>query len=194
MIDFNKIQKLIIRLAEISIGPKLSRFVGSDSPSIVREYGSGDKPAYPYLTFDIRHAGPTHSREANEYFDENCEARVEIEENIVVKYTVYGDASRELISTLCSHFHLPSVKAMMLSVMPELAIDNIATIKPAPYVQGTQYIEAHSFIINFRYMNVVDDPFHTYLTGVELNTTLTSGEDDYTFTTTIPTTPPPNDL
>ena len=193
MIDFEKIKKLVVRIAEISVGQRLARFDGSDSPAIIREYGPGSKPSYPYLTYDIRHAGPAYTREANEYFDDQCRAIVEVEENIVVKYTVYGDRSREIISELCSSFFLPSLKLMMVATMPEMSIDNVATIKPAPQVVGTQYVESHSFIINFRYMNKMEDKFHTYLTGVELNTTISNEDEDYTLTITVPTTPT-NDL
>lgn len=63
------------------------------------------------------------------------------------------------------------------------------SIKPAPTVNGTQYIEEHSFIVRLTLCHKVHDKFTTQIEAVNIQGSLSNQESDSDFELTVSPTP-----
>lgn len=189
MIDFDGITDTIVIVAAKAVGQQLSTIGTNQSPSIVREYGSSDKPPYPFLTYDVRHVTSQSHRPFHEGFNEDGHWIVTYQERLAIKFCAKGDRSKEIISTLYGEIKLPSTTDLIRHRLPTFNIQNLMPIKSSPMVAGTQYVEEHSFIINATILNSVHDKFVTCIDSAEVTGELYTNDDlTLTFTTTVPTT------
>lgn len=191
MIDFNRLRLIAEEIATIGVGDKLPRFDTSGNPAILREYSSVKEPTiYPFVTYDVRHVGSDHQRATNQYFDNEGKKWHEFTENIDIKYCCKGDRSLEIISQLYNFVKLPSTRDRVTCRMPGFGILKTMSIKPSPTVNGTQYIEEHSFIIRCLLINKVLDPYDLQMEGITLSTSFSNNVSTTSdFNVEIPITP-----
>ena len=187
MIDFTALRNLASELAVLAVGDKLSQFDASGNPSVIREYNSTDKPPYPFITYDVRHYGSDNQRPINNYFDAEDRLVYEFLENIDFKYCCKGDKSLEIISQLYNYLKLPSIRERISARVKGLSIQTLMTIKPAPVVYGTQFVEEHSFIVRLNLLNTVVDPFTKTIDSAEVTACVIGDTETTTFTFDIPT-------
>lgn len=189
MIDFDKLRAIASEIAVIAVGHMVSQFDASGNPSVIREYNSVKEPPYPFVTYDVRHVSSTNQRATNQYFDADGRKWHEFTENIDIKYCAKGDRSQEIISELCSQVKLPYFRDRVSIRMPGLSIQTIMPIKPAPTVNGTQYVEEHSFIIRCLLTNKVRDPYDLQMEGIDLTASFSNCVTTSTTNVDIPITP-----
>lgn len=186
MIDFTALRKLAVELAVISVGDMLSRLDNSNDPSILREY-STDKAAHPFMTYDVRWYGTDHQRPVNSYFDEQDRLCNEYLEKIDIKYCCKGDKAQEIISQLYDYLLSMTTRERVSARVEGLSVLSLTTPRMAPVVNGTQYVEDHSFIVKLNYMNKVIDKFAKPIEGAEITSCVIGTAETTTFTFDIPT-------
>lgn len=190
MIDFSRLRLIADEIATIGVGDKLSRLDASGNPSIIREYSAVKEPPYPFLTYDVRHVGGEAERATNQYFDNEGRKWHEFTENIDIKYCCKGDRSLEIISQLYNFVKLPSTRDRVTCRMPGFGIVKTMSIKPSPTVNGTIYIEEHSFIIRCYLINKVLDPYDFEMERITLSTSFSNNVSTTSdFNVEIPITP-----
>ena len=191
MIDFNRLRLIADEIATIGVGDKLSRLDASGNPSIIREYSAVKEPPYPFLTYDVRHVGGTNQKAINSYIDDLGRSWQEFNENIDIKYCCKGDRSQEIITDLYNHLKLTGTRERIKIRMPGLSVQQLMSIKPSPMVNGTQYIEEHSFITRLTLIHKVHDTFTTQIEGVNVSASISNciTTNDFEFTITPSPTP-----
>lgn len=187
MIDFTALRNLASELAVISVGHMLSTFDASGNPAVIREYSATDKPAYPFMTYDVRWYGTDHQRPVNSYFDSEDRYCSEYLEKIDIKYCCKGDKAQEIISQLYDYLLTPTTRERVSARVQGLSILSLTTPRMAPVVYGTQYVEDHSFIVKLNYMNKVIDKFAKPIDGAEITGCVIGTTETTTFTFDIPT-------
>lgn len=192
MIDFNRLRLIAEEIATIGVGDKLPRFDTSGNPAILREYSSVKEPTvYPFVTYDVRHVGGTNQKAINSYIDDLGRSWQEFNENIDIKYCCKGDRSQEIITELYNNLKLTGTRERIKIRMPGLSVQQLMSIKPSPTVNGTQYIEEHSFIVRLTLIHKVHDTFTTQIEGVNVSASISNciTTNDFEFTITPSPTP-----
>jgi hypothetical protein len=189
MIDFDKLRAIASEIAVIAVGHMVSQFDASGNPSVIREYSSVKEPPYPFVTYDVRHVNAHSQKSINSWVDGQGRSWQEFVENIDLKYCAKGDRSQEIIHELYNNLRLISIRQRIAYRYPGLSIEQLMSIKPAPTVNGTQYIEEHSFIVRLTLCHKVHDKFTTQIEAVNIQGSLSNQELDSDFELIVSPTP-----